>query len=50
MTLNGQDCVIKVILSDRPTDLLRSLAMMTSLSNLYDVIMMGPRAMTAQML
>ena len=50
MTLNGQDCVTKVILSDRPIDLLRSMAMMTSLSNLYDAIMMGPGAMTSQML
>ena len=35
MTLNGQDLVTKVILPDWPIDLLESLAMMTSLENLY---------------
>ena len=50
MTLNGQDLVTKVILSDWPIDLLKSLAMMTSPENLYDAIMTGPNAMTSQML
>ena len=49
MTLNCQDLVTKEILPNQPIDLLKSLAMMTSLENLY-VIMIGPNAMTSQML